>query len=68
MSMDMKESEVVQTAMELVANEIPLRRECLALIEEAERRAKDNNLGDAAYRNAMQRLKLFLRDGRSRGY
>jgi hypothetical protein len=44
---------------------IGLRRECLALIEEAERRAKDNSMGDAAYRNAIQRLKLFLRDGKT---
>jgi hypothetical protein len=44
---------------------IGLRRECLALIEEAERRAKDNSMGDVAYRNAIQRLKLFLRDGKT---
>ena len=55
------------TKVELIYGKKPdaLRRECLAPIEEAERRAKDNGMGDAAYRNAVQRLKLFLRDGKT---
>lgn len=47
-------------------DEIGLRRECLALIEEADRRAKNNGMGDVAYRNAIQRLKLFMRDGKTK--
>ena len=45
-----------------------LRQECLDLIAEAERRAKDNKLGDVAYRNAIHRLKKFLRDGETSFY
>lgn len=43
----------------------PLAQECADLIEEAERRAKENGRGDVAYRNAIHRLKLFLKDGKT---
>jgi len=48
--------------LEPIGDGVPLAQECADLIEEAERRAKENGRRDIAYRNAIQRLKLFLKD------
>lgn len=48
--------------LEPIGDGTPLAQECADLIEEAERRALENGRGDVAYRNAIHRLKLFLKD------
>lgn len=48
--------------LEPIGDGTPLAQECANLIEEAERRAKENGRGDVAYRNAIHRLKQFLKD------